>query len=97
MKKTLLIFYYSLIIGCANASSELTVHGIQIEPKQLKLLVTSNGCTSKRSFQLIWQEQTLEIEKVIPDNCRRLPHRIWVGFDLPDNQLSFTVLNKIAL
>jgi hypothetical protein len=94
--KIFIVILNVFMLSCANASSELKVHGIQVDKNKLQLLVTSTGCTSKDSFQLNWQENAVLVEQVTPDNCRRLPHRIWVKFDLPENKQLFTLMNAIS-
>jgi len=74
----------------------LDLHGIETKGKQLSLQVMSNGCTKAESFQLIWQENNLTVQRLKPDHCRRMPHKIWLTFELPTKIKAFRVANKFV-
>lgn len=83
--------------AATHASSELKVHGVEISNQKINVRVTSNGCTNNDSLNLQFSAGKLTITRVKPDKCRRLPHKIWLAFDLPPLRTDFVLTNKISL
>lgn len=79
----------------SNPASLEDIHGIQIEGDQLKILVTSTGCTQSDSFELSMIEHHLEIHRLIEDRCRRKPFRTWIVLSNEGNS-SFQLVNRIT-
>ena len=95
------------VIGCAASDVSpsvkgqlkpqevfLNIHGIVIKDKKIRLQVMSNGCTKAESFKLIWKEDNLTVERLKPDYCRRVPHKVWLEFKIPAQVKKFSVANK---
>ncbi len=76
--------------------SLLNIHGLETKDKKLRLQVMSNGCTKAESFSLIWQGDNLTVQRLKPDHCRRMPHKIWLTFEIPTIIKSFSVANKFV-
>ncbi len=97
--KMITAFACMMLTSCAWAKPnvKLDLHGIQVAEGKLRILVTSTGCTSKTSFKMHWQKNSLNILRIASDNCRRMPHRIWVELDLPENKRQFTLTNNITI
>lgn len=92
------IFIISLMLySCswANTVQMDELKGIKVEAGKLNILVISQGCTTKESFKLNWSQDNLTIKRVQPDNCRRMPHKIWLKYDLPKGKTGFLLTNRI--
>lgn len=87
----------ALMLGCnANANKLPVIHGVEAGFHTIKVQVTSNGCTSKESFKLHWQQNKLTLERIKPDNCRRMPHKKWLEFNLPEAVKSVYIANEFS-
>jgi len=97
------------LIGCAASNTQLQgnklptskislekIYGLDIQGKTLKLKVMSNGCTKVKSFNLIWQSDSLTVHRLKPDYCRRMPHEIWLQFNIPKKISEFTIKNRFS-
>ena len=88
--------------GFINANANINIdelaviHGVEVSPNTIKVQVTSNGCTSKESFKLHWQQNKLTLERIKPDNCRRMPHKKWLEFNLPEAVKSVYIVNEFS-
>lgn len=96
--KLLAIITSLLTLGCVNAmpTENTLIHGVKHVKNSLSFLVTSTGCTTPDSFELIWLKNKVTINKIKKDHCRRMPHRIWLSFDLPKKNMPFKVMNSIS-
>ena len=94
--KTVILMMTLLSCGCAVAQNESVIHGIKYQGQKLQVQVTSTGCTSKGSFRLDWQHQQLTIVRTKADNCRRMPHKIWLEFELPKEKSGFVLTNPFT-
>jgi hypothetical protein len=74
----------------------INLYGIESKDKKVRLQVMSNGCTKTKSFKLIWQGDNLTVQRLKPDYCRRMPHKIWLEFEIPTLIKEFSVANKFA-
>lgn len=72
----------------------VNLHGLEAKDNKLRLQVMSNGCTKGKSFKLIWQGDNLTVLRLKPDYCRRVPHTIWLEFEIPTQIKEFSVANK---
>jgi len=72
----------------------VNIHALEVKDKTLRLQVMSNGCTKAESFKLIWQGDNLTVQRVKPDHCRRMPHKIWLKFEIPTQISNFNMVNK---
>lgn len=72
------------------------LHGLEAKGKTLKLQVMSNGCTNTKSFKLMWQDEHLTVQRLKADYCRRMPHKIWLKFEIPTHVKEFSMANKFA-
>ncbi|GLX80295.1 hypothetical protein tinsulaeT_36350 [Thalassotalea insulae] len=93
--RKIFIMMTMLVNGCAAAQSVSAIHGIKYQQQKLHILVTSTGCTTEKSFRLYWQAQNLTIVRVKADHCRRMPHKLWLEFDVPKEKANFTLTNSI--
>jgi len=97
------------LVGCAASNTQLQgntqstnkvslekIYGLEIQGKTLKLKVMSNGCTKAKSFNLIWQNESLTVHRLKPDYCRRMSHEIWLQFNIPQTTSEFTVSNRFS-
>ena len=96
--KLFIVITAALILGGANATTvgKTLIHGVKSAENSITILVTSTGCTNQNSFQLIWHEDEVTLNKVKQDNCRRMPHRIWLTFDLANINAPFKIMNYIS-
>lgn len=72
------------------------LHGLEVKGNKLRLQVMSNGCTKVKSFELIWQGNNLTIQRLKPDYCRRMPHKIWLEFKMPTQIKAFNIANEFV-
>lgn len=94
--RALIAILFVLLSGCVQAKSTmLGIYGLKIDDNKIKLRVTSTGCTKSNFFKLNWQKNTLLVEQTTLDSCRRMPHLIWVEFDLPKDKKEFVLANSI--
>ena len=85
-----------LATGCqAKAQQEEVIHGFKALEGRIAVQVTSTGCTNIKSFKLHFVDEQLLIERVNADHCRRMPHKIWLEFDMPNMPERFQLKNKI--
>jgi len=99
---SLLLFLIMPIWGCDAMNTEPNIamekiYNFLIENNTIKVQVVSFGCTNKASLTLVWQENTLTINRLKKDHCRRMPFKKWFTFELPENVDSFTLTNPILL
>ena len=86
------------IAGCATkVNSSPLIHSAEVTTNELKIEVTSTGCTREDAFILHWQQQKVSIERVKPDNCRRMPFKKWLSFPLPEGISSVKIENSFAI
>jgi hypothetical protein len=105
----LLSLFFLLLIFASDAAilnknnvtntkvKQAKIYGLTIKDKKINLLLLSNGCTNKHSFTLQWHNGQLTIFRTKADNCRRMPHKIWLTFALPENTTHFNLSNKLYL
>ena len=74
----------------------VNLHGLEVKDNKLRLQVISNGCTKAKSFKLIWQGDNLTVQRLKPDYCRRMPHKIWLEFEIPTLIKEFRIANKFV-
>lgn len=72
----------------------VNLNGFKTKGKEISLQVMSNGCTKAKSFKLIWQDDNLTVQRLKPDFCRRVPHKIWLKFEIPQQIKEFSVTNQ---
>jgi len=72
------------------------VYGLTLSAQNINLQLMSNGCTTTDFFRLQWQNHQLLVDQIKADHCRRMPHKIWLSFTIPDQQSGFTLLNDFA-
>ena len=68
-------------VGCTATEKQLEpLYGIVLNKGNIRVQVTSNGCTDADSFSVSVKEGQLAIYRVKPDYCRRRPFRVWIDF-----------------
>ncbi|MGD8914403.1 MAG: hypothetical protein PVI97_05755 [Candidatus Thiodiazotropha sp.] len=82
--------------------------GVMLAVDSLKFVVISNGCTSKESFNFVFDSSTkqtsttreLSIVRIKPDTCRRLPRTIELEYSLSEVGIkkneSITISNPLS-
>tara|TARA_B110001452_G_C14913896_1_gene319464 strand:+ start:210 stop:512 length:303 start_codon:yes stop_codon:yes gene_type:complete len=81
----------------AQENKEAVIHGVKLSDYKVNIQVTSMGCTTKDSFDLQFKPGALTVLRVKSDKCRRMPHKIWLSFDLPPLKTDFILQNKLSL
>ncbi|MFT5755601.1 MAG: hypothetical protein ACI9LM_000312 [Alteromonadaceae bacterium] len=90
------------IFGCNTANSHTesdrieNIYGMIVNADKFKVQVLSNGCTNPNSFDLLWQGDNLTITRKKVDNCRRMPYKKWLIFQLPNHKKNFVLLNLLS-
>lgn len=72
------------------------IHAIKYNKNKLSIEIISTGCTSAQSFEQLWQEHKLTLKRIKADNCRRLPHKKWLTFNLSRPFSELSLINKLA-
>lgn len=86
-----------MLAGCqAKAEQGETIHGIKVLEGRIAIQVTSTGCTNIKSFKLHFNEEYLLVERVKADHCRRMPHKIWLEFDIANLPKHFQLKNRLS-
>ena len=97
MKKYLIIGGWVLLSLSLRAQELAKPFAIKLTGDKLAIRVLSNGCTTAKSFTLDWQNSEMTIYRNAPDNCRRMPHLIWINLSVDTNQYPFSIKNPIAM
>ena len=96
-KLAIVVVSFFILSGCAaNAQTEQLIHSVVLTDNMIEVQVTSNGCTREDSFILHWRQQSVRIERVKPDNCRRMPFKTWLTFSKPEHITSVRIENMFA-
>ncbi len=72
------------------------VYGLTISDNSINLQLMSNGCTTTDFFKLQWQNNQLQVNQIKVDHCRRMPHKIWLKFTIPQQKNGFMLVNNFA-
>lgn len=73
-----------------------SLYGVKLLDNKVAIKVKSNGCSTNDKFNLMWSAQQLIIVREKPDNCRRMPHLVWLTFELKDATFPFVLQNPIV-
>lgn len=92
-----IVFLILLLSSCqATGLEKSPIHGIKVLPQKIAIQVTSYGCTNINSFKLTFIQETLFIERVKPDHCRRVASKIWLTYTVANMPKQFQLNNKIS-
>lgn len=63
--------------------------------------VAGSGCTGKKDFRPVLEDETLTLLRMHPDNCKAMPQRVQIEFTLDELGISphrpFTLGNRIIV
>ena len=87
MNRLLNVMVFIIILpGCTCNAGEYDMEplmGIQLTGQNnLRIMVTSSGCTSADSFLVGNTENRLTIWRIKDDHCRRLPFAVWIDLEV---------------
>lgn len=84
------------LTGC-QASTELEpIYGFKVNAKVIEISVKSTGCTDVYDFTYEIEDGKLTLERVKPDNCRRMPFKKEITLTLLEEYPNLEVLNPLA-
>lgn len=94
----LLTSLFFIVISQASKDTLLEpLYGLEINDSKLRIKVKSTGCTTADSFSLRWTpDKQLTIIRIKPDNCRRMPTKKWLEFQLKQSIEHFTLTNSLT-
>ncbi len=81
----------------AQTEKQAVIHGIELDDNKVKIQVTSTGCTNNDAFELRFKKGSMLVLRTKLDKCRRMPHKIWLSFELPSKTTELTLMNKLSL
>jgi len=70
------------------------IYGIEFTQSSIKLLISSNGCTTAGSFEIRQNHATISVVRIKGDFCRRRSFVTWIDLPFAAEPGPLSVKNK---
>lgn len=105
MKRMIFIIWALLVAVPGVAGDEISENVLGLHTDfsrgQVFVDVVSGGCTTKDDFRSSFNDKTLTLSRIRPDECKALPHKITIAFTLKELGINpyqpFSLANRIVV